>query len=245
VIQDARAKDGVTRTVLVTGGTGALGTAVTRRFLEDGHRVAATWVVEGEVGALQESLGPLGEDRRVLVETDVTDPASIDGAVQRVASELGPVDVLVHLVGAWKGGERVHEHSVETWDRMLALNLRSAFLCCRAVLPSMLERDWGRVVLVSSRTARQGRSGQAGYAVAKAGVAVLAESIAEETRGTQVTANVIAPSTLDTPANRRAMPDADPARWVGPDDVAASIAYLASEEAGQLRGAWLPVYGSA
>jgi NAD(P)-dependent dehydrogenase (short-subunit alcohol dehydrogenase family) len=233
------------RTVLITGGTGALGTAVTTRFLEAGYRVATTWVVEKEAEALSSALGGLGEDRRLLVETNVTDEASIEAALQRIASHLSPVDVLVHLVGAWKGGEHVHEHSVETWDRMFELNLRSAFLCCRAVLPSMLERDWGRIVLTSSRTARQGRAGQAGYAIAKAGVAVLAETIAEETRGTSVTANVIAPSTLDTPANRRAMPDADPARWVGPEDVAASIAYLASEEAGQLRGAWLPVYGSA
>ena len=237
--------DKADRTVLITGGTGALGTAVTRRFLDDGYRVAVTWVVEPETVALREALGPMGDDRLALVETDVTDPASIENALGRVGSELGPVDVLVHLVGAWKGGEHVHEHSIETWDRMFDLNLRSAFLCSRAVLPSMLERGWGRVVLVSSRTARQGRAGQAGYAVAKAGVAVLAETIAEETRGTNVTANVIAPSTLDTPANRRAMPDADPARWVGPEDVAASIAYLASDAAGQLRGAWLPVYGSA
>jgi NAD(P)-dependent dehydrogenase (short-subunit alcohol dehydrogenase family) len=233
------------RTVLITGGTGALGTAVTKRFLEDGHRVAATWVVEAEAVALEDALGATADGRLALVETDVTNAWSIDSALQRVGSELGPVDVLVHLVGAWKGGERVHEHPIETWDQMLDLNLRSAFLVCRAALPSMLERGWGRIVLVSSRTARQGRTGQAGYAVAKAGVAVLAQTIAEETKGTAVTANVIAPSTLDTPANRRAMPDAEATSWVTPDDVAASIAYLSSEEAGQLRGAWLPVYGSA
>lgn len=128
---------------------------------------------------------------------------------------------------------------------MMDLNLRSAFLCSRAVLPGMRERDWGRVVLVSSRTAHENRSGQAAYAIAKAGVAVLAETIAEESRGTRITANVIAPSTLDTPANRRAMPDADHSAWVSPADIAASIAFLASEEAGQLRGAWLPAYGSA
>lgn len=233
------------RTVLITGGTGALGSAVTRRFLEDGHRVATTWVVEPEATALTEELGDLGADRRMLVETNVTDEASIARSLEEVASKLGPVEVLVHLVGAWRGGEPVHEHSLATWDRMLELNLRSAFLCSRAVLPSMLDSGWGRIVLVSSRTARQDRSGQAAYAIAKAGVAVLAETIAEETVGTAVTANVIAPSTLDTPANRKSMPNADHDSWVSPDDVAASIAYLASEEAGQLRGAWLPAYGSA
>lgn len=231
------------RTVLVTGGTGALGTAVTKRLLGDGHRVAATWVVKEEAETLRDSNG--NTDRLVLVETDVLDPTSIAATVEDVEAAFGPVDVLVHLVGGWKGGEPVHELSLETWDRMLDLNLRSALLCCRAVLPSMRGRGWGRVVLVSSRTARQGRSGQAAYAVAKAGVALLAETIAEENRGLDVTANVIAPSTLDTPANRAAMPDSDFGDWVPPSDAAASISFLASDAAGQLRGAWLPVYGSA
>jgi len=234
----------VSRTVLVTGGTGALGGAVTRRFLEDGHRVAATWMHEAGLDPLRAQLGPLSE-RLTLTRADVTDPASVGTLVDDVTSQLGPIEVLVHLVGAYAGGEPVHDHSIEAWQRMLDVNLRSAFICCRAVLPSMRERDWGRVVLVSSRTARSGRAGQAAYAVAKAGVGVLAETIAEESVGTGVTANAVAPSTLDTAANRGAMPKADPSRWVPPADAAAAIAFLASEEAGQLRGSWLPVFGSA
>jgi NAD(P)-dependent dehydrogenase (short-subunit alcohol dehydrogenase family) len=233
------------RTVLVTGGTGALGGAVTTRFLDDGYRVAATWVAKEEAETLAEQFDDGAKERLILVETDVTDPESIATSLEDVEARFGPVDVLVHLVGGWKGGEEVQEHSLSTWDRMMDLNLRSAFLCCRAVLPRMRERNWGRIVLVSSRTARQNRSGQAAYAIAKAGVAVLTETIAEESRGTGVTANVIAPSTLDTPANRAAMPDADHGAWVSPSDVAASIAFLATEDAGPLRGAWFPVYGSA
>lgn len=231
------------RTIFVTGGTGALGAAVTMRLLDDGHRLAATWVVKEEAEALRDSIG--GTERLILVETDVTDPPSIAATVEDVEAAFGPVEVLAHLVGAWRGGEPVDELSLDTWDRMLDLNLRSAVLCCRAVLPSMRERGWGRVVLVSSRTAREGRSGQVAYAVAKAGVAVLAETIAEENQGLDVTANVIAPSTLDTPANRAAMPDSDFSAWVPPADAAASISFLASDAAGQLRGAWLPVYGSS
>lgn len=234
----------MTRTVFITGGTGALGTAVTQRFLDDGYRVAVTWVVKEEAETMREQVG---EDpaRIMLVECDVTDPDALRNAVEGVRQNFGPVEVLVHLVGGWRGGEPVHEHSLATWDRMLDLNLRSAFLAANAVLPAMLEQDWGRIVFISSRTARSGRSGQAAYAIAKAGVAVLAETISEETRGTGVTANVVAPSTLDTEANRRSMPDADPTKWVKPSDVAASIAFLSSDPAGQLRGAWLPVYGSA
>ena len=128
---------------------------------------------------------------------------------------------------------------------MIKLNLTSAFLCARAALPGMLQRNRGRIIFVSSKTARTGRAGQAGYAAAKAGVAVLAETIAEETRGTGVTANTVAPSTLDTPANRKMISGGDFSTWVTPADLAASIVYLASDAAGQLRGAWLPVYGSA
>ena len=231
------------RTILVTGGTGALGTAVTKRLLDDGHNVAATWVVKEEAEALRYSIGPT--ERLVVVETNVTDPDSITNSLRDVEEALGPVEGLVHLVGAWKGGTHVHELPLDVWDRMLDLNLRTAMLCCRAVLPTMRDSGWGRIVLVSSRTARQDRSGQAAYAIAKAGVAVLAETIAEENVGLDVTANVVAPSTLDTPANRAAMPDSDFSAWVPPEDVAANISFLLSQEAGQLRGAWLPVYGSA
>lgn len=233
------------RTVLITGGTGALGSAVTQRFLDEGYRVAATWVVKEEAEALAEQFDEEVKKGLKLIETDVTDPDSIASSLEDIEAGLGPVDVLVHLVGAWKGGEEVQDHSLKAWDQMMDLNLRSAFLCSRAVLPQMRERDWGRVVFVSSRTARENRSGQAAYAIAKAGVAVLAETIAEESLGTGITANVVAPSTIDTPATRESMPDADHSGWVSPSDVAASIAFLASEEAGQLRGAWLPVYGSA
>ncbi|MDQ3766517.1 MAG: SDR family oxidoreductase [Actinomycetota bacterium] len=230
----------MTRTVLITGGSGALGKAVTRRFVEDGHRVAVTRRVAAEIEGQSDLT-----DRLTLVEADVTDEASVQAAVDNVSDRLGHVEVLAHLVGGWKGGEPVHEHSLETWDRMLGLHLRSAFLFCRAVLPAMQKGGWGRIVLVSARAARSGRAGQAGYAVAKAGVAVLAETIAEENRGGDVTANVVAPSIIDTPANRDSMPGSDPSVWVPPADLAASVMFLASEEAGQLRGAWLPAFGSA
>jgi NAD(P)-dependent dehydrogenase (short-subunit alcohol dehydrogenase family) len=233
----------ITRTVLVTGGTGALGTAVTKRLLDDGHRVAATWVVKEEAEVRRQILGP----PNIFCCSKPMSPTQAPSrpSLEDIEADFGSVDVLVHLVGAWKSGEAVHEASPDTWDQMLDLNLRSAFLCSRAVLPAMHKQGWGRTVLVSSRTARQDRSGQAAYAIAKAGVAVLAETIAEENRGLDITANVVAPSTLDTPANRAAMPDSDFSAWVPQDDVAASIAFLASQEAGQLRGAWLPVYGSA
>lgn len=232
------------RSVLITGGTGAIGSAVTRRFLEDGHRVAVTWIVQEERDELVADVGPLGE-RLFELRADVTDADEVAAAVGAIEDRNGPVDALVHLVGGWRGDAAVHEDSVETWERLFGLNVVSAAVCAGATLPGMLERGWGRIALVSARAARQERAGQAAYAVAKAGVGVLAEAIAEETRGTGVTANAVAPSVVDTPANRRSMPDADPSAWVPPSDLAAILAFLCSEEAGQLRGGWLPVYGSA
>lgn len=232
------------RTVLVTGGTGALGRTLAHRLLEDGNRVAITWHSKDKAQSLSEQLDAF-HDRLTLVEADVTDPQSVATAVQRTETQLGTVEALVHLVGGWGGGAPIHEHSIATWDRVMELNLRSAFICCRAVLPGMYALGWGRVVLVSSRAARQVRGTQGAYAVAKAGVSVLAETIAEESRGTNVTANVIAPSILDTPSNRAAMPHADHSKWVSLEDVAAAVTFLISEPAGQLRGTWLPLFGSA
>jgi NAD(P)-dependent dehydrogenase (short-subunit alcohol dehydrogenase family) len=171
---------------------------------------------------------------------DVTDPESIAAVV----SGHGPIAALVHLAGAYEGGAPLHETPVETWDSMQAVNLRSAFLCARAVLPGMLEAGWGRVVFVSSRSAHRGLSGNAAYSVAKSSLGTLARAIAEECRGTGVTANVVAPSTVDTPANRAAWPEASHDKWVAPESVAAAISFMTSDAAGDVRGAWLPVYGS-
>ena len=232
------------RRILLTGGTGALGHVVTRRLLQAGHRVATTWRVEHELEHLISDLGPY-DDQLVFLAADVTDPESVDSAVDEAVAQMGGIDALVHLIGSWKGGEEVHEHSLETWNRMFEINLTSSFLCCRAALPWMRKSEWGRIVLVSARTARFDRTGQAAYAIAKAGVGLLAEVISEENHLFGVTANAIAPSILDTPANRSAMPDADPSTWIPPEDVAATIEFLCSKEAGHLRGAWLPLTGAA
>src|SRR5262252_5238884 len=213
------------RRVFVTGGTGALGSAVTRRMLEDGHGVAVTCRHDKEVADLRSALGALAADL-VVIAADVTDEDSFGGALAHFHDRLGSVEALVHLVGAWHGGEPVQDQSLETWRSVTDLNLTSAVLCAHAVLPEMLDGGWVRLVMVSSRTAREGRNGQSAYAVAKEGVATLAEVIADECCGTGVTANTIAPSVLDTPANRRSMPSSDFTRWVPPDVAAAMVAFL-------------------
>lgn len=232
------------RAVLVTGGTGTLGAVVRDRFLEDGHRVVATsrpgdspQMVTGGDGHPAEGFH--------LFQSDVTQQSSVGELVHQTIAKLGTIEVLVHLVGGWAGGDPLQNTSLETWERMFALNLRSAFLCSRAVLPVMREQRWGRLVFVSAEAAQRGRRHQGAYAIAKAGVTVLAETIAEENEDLDVTANVVGPSALDTPVNRAARGSADPSSLVPLEDVAKMIAFLASEEAGQLRGAWLPAFGRA
>lgn len=230
------------RSVLVTGGTGGLGTAVTNRFLEEGHNVVATSRLGGSVETVTGS--HFGEQVHLLL-ADVTDWDSVAELVDRTVAKLGTIDVLVHLVGGWEGGQPLQDVSLETWERMLEVNLRSAFLCSRAVLPIMRRQGWGRIVFVSSEAARSGRRHQGAYAVAKAGVAVLAETIAEENNDLDLTANVVAPSSLDSRANRATLAAAGDSSLVSVEDVAKMISFLASVEAGQLRGAWLPALGRA
>lgn len=220
----------MSRRALVTGGTGALGRAVLERLARDGYDLV---VASRHPPADSAAVAP------TFVGADVTDESSVADLVRAA----GPVDALVHLVGVYRGGATVPDTSVEDWGIALELNLTSAFLCARAVLPGMLERNWGRLVFASSRSARRGLARNAAYSVAKAGLATLAEAIAGETRGTGVTANVVAPSTIDTASNRAAWPGADHDRWVAPETVAAAISYLVSDPAGDLRGGWLPVYG--
>jgi NAD(P)-dependent dehydrogenase (short-subunit alcohol dehydrogenase family) len=234
----------MTRSVLITGATGELGTAVTNRFLEDGHHVVATSRLGGSPQTLTQSLNRFGEQLHLL-ESDVTEWNSVAELADRAVATFGTIEVLIHLVGGWAGGQPLQDVLPDTWDRMFGVNLRSAFLCSRAVLPIMRRQGWGRIVFVSSQAARSRRRNQGAYAIAKSGVAVLAETIAEENNDVDVTANVVAPSALDTATNRAALADADPSSLVPVEDVAMMIAFLSSGEAGHLRGAWLPAFGRA
>ena len=230
------------RRVLVTGGTGALGTTVTRRFLEEGHDVAVSWVVEEEADRLRHDLTEFGN--LLLVRADLTRGDDATRMLHEIEDASGPVDALVHLVGMWRGGVPLHETDDAAWDLVMDVNLRSAFNCARAVLPGMLEKGWGRLVFVSSRTAHHGQSQQVPYAVSKAAVGALAEALADETRGAGVTANAVAPSVIDTPANHSAFPDSDHALWVTPAQLAATISFLVSDEAAAITGVTLPVPGA-
>jgi NAD(P)-dependent dehydrogenase (short-subunit alcohol dehydrogenase family) len=231
------------RTILITGATGALGSAVVREFAQTQARLALTGRSEEKLAQLAADI-PLSSERILTTVADVTQAESVDSLMAAVREQFDSIDVLLNIAGGWSGGKQVGETPVEDWDRMLALNLRSAFLLSRAVLPAMLDTGWGRIIFVSSKTAITPRAKQAAYAVSKMGLITLAETIAAETKGSGVTANAILPSIIDTPTNRKFMPKADPAKWVPPQHIAATMRFLCSDEGASTNGAQIAMYGN-
>ena len=231
------------KVVLISGATGALGSAVTREFARTEARLALTGRSEQKLERLATEVG-LPAERIFTAPADVTQADGVRDLVEAIVARFEQVDVLLNTVGGWSGGKPVGETPVEEWDRMLALNLRSAFILSRMLLPLMLESGWGRIVHISSKTAVTPRAKQAAYAVAKMGVITLTEVIAAEVKGTGVTTNVILPSIIDTPANRKMMPQADPGKWVEPERIAATMRFLCSGDAASINGARIPIYGA-
>lgn len=228
------------RMAIVTGGTGALGQAVVVRLLADGLAVAVPWVVEAEARALEGRVAPAHRERLLLAPADVTDAPAFARFVDTAEARHGAVDVLVTAVGGFAGGALVDTDRA-TWDRMLALNLTSLFTGARVVVPRMLATGRGRVITVASRAVVPPAAGFIAYTVAKAGVIAFTRALAEETRGRGVTVNTVLPSTMDTPANRAAMPEADPRAWTPVAAVADAIALLASESAARITGSLVMV----
>ncbi|HEU4883965.1 MAG TPA: SDR family oxidoreductase [Longimicrobium sp.] len=229
------------RVVLVTGGSGGLGSAVTEAFLEDGWRVAVPTHSSGTSETLS-ALATRHADRLTWFAADLaTEPGAAD-AIARTVAWGGRLDAVVHTVGGYAGGAPLHETAVEEWDRMMSINLRSAFLIARAAIPRLAEG--GSLVFVSSRAALKGRKGHAAYAVSKAALLTLTEAIAEDYRG-RVRANAVLPGTIDTRANRAAMPDAKYDTWTPPAEIARVIVFLASGASGTVSGAAVPVYGDS
>jgi NAD(P)-dependent dehydrogenase (short-subunit alcohol dehydrogenase family) len=228
---------------LITGATGALGSAVTRVFAQTDARLVLTSRSVQELEQLATGV-ELSAARVSTIAADVTQPDQVQDLAKSVLSEFGQIDVLLNTVGGWSGGKTVGKTEIEDWMHMVNLNLHSAFLLSRAVLPGMHETGWGRIVHVGSKTAVQPRSKQAGYVVSKMGVIALTESIAVEVKGTGVTANVILPSIIDSEANRKMMSKADPGRWVRPEQIAAAMHFLCSDAGAIINGARIPLYGA-
>lgn len=206
------------RVVLITGGTGALGRVVTRRFLDAGCTVITTYIETDEFESVKGMLDD--PDNLIGYKVDVTAEEQVVGLVEKIVENHGRVDILLNLVGAWKGGKEMHEVDEETWDAMLSVNLKSAFLMSREVLPHMRENGFGRIISMGSKTGDDLPAEGGPYAIAKNGVTALTEILAKENQEHDITANCILPSVIDTPANRDAMGTENVEKWVQPEEIA-------------------------
>ena len=227
------------RTVMITGAAGNLGRFVAAAFTAGDANLV---LVDLRRDHLAQAFG--AEDARSLfAPADLLEQADVNRAVKAAIERFGRIDVLCNLAGGFRMGPAVHETPDADWDFLLDLNARSVLHAVRAVVPGMVGAGGGKIVNVGALSAQRGLAGMGAYCAAKSAVLRLTETMAAELREKRINVNCVLPSIIDTPENRAAMPDADPARWVAPQDLASVIAFLASPAARAIHGAALPVSG--
>ena len=226
------------RIVVITGAAGALGSVASKKFFNEGAKLA---LLDRNADAVDRQWK--GEKDVIRLETDLVSASSIESSVGCLMERFGRIDALVNIAGGFTMGPPVHETSEETWDYMLDLNAKSVFLMSRAVLPVMRKQKKGSVVNVAAKAALQGAAAMAPYVISKSAVIRLTECLAEENRQEGINVNCILPSIIDTPDNRRNMPDADFSSWVAPEAITDVIMFLVSEASRAVNGASIPVYG--
>lgn len=223
------------KVVIITGASGGLGKVVTQAFLDHGARVIGVDRSARSKNADHPSLS------HFAVALDNAQAVSM--LVKDVLAMYGRIDAVVHLVGGFAGGQRADETSDETWEEMIGVNLRPAWVLTRGVLPVMREARRGSIVAIGSSAALEPTAGLAAYGATKAALIALMRTIAAENREAGVRVNMISPNTMDTPANRAAMPDADPTKWVQPSNVASLLVWLVSDAGADVNGAVIPLPG--
>jgi NAD(P)-dependent dehydrogenase (short-subunit alcohol dehydrogenase family) len=230
--------DGVV--ALVTGASGNLGAVVARRLADEGAFVA---LPDRKPERLRGDFPEVGTGEVMAARCEITEPESVGQFVAAAEERFGRIDILVNAAGGFRYSRIDGASALEDWDQLYELNARSAFLLCRAVAPGMARRGEGAIVNVGSRAALAGAAGTSAYAASKAAVLRLTEALSAELKSSGVRVNCVLPGTIDTPQNRQAMPDADPATWVDPQALADVILFLCSPGARAIHGAALPVYG--
>jgi NAD(P)-dependent dehydrogenase (short-subunit alcohol dehydrogenase family) len=237
------------KVVLVAGGTGGLGRAVSLAFVEKGAKVIVTFQKPGDLDELKKTASrKLLEAQGSSLEgyaVDVTDEAAVTKLIDAIVEGSGRLDFLVNAVGGYAGGIKLWEMETKVFEQQLALNLRAGFVLARAAARVMVKQGSGAIVNVASKAAVDHASGAAAYAASKAAAVAMIDSLAADLKGTGVRANSILPSIIDTPANRKAMPQADFAKWPKPEEIARVILFLCSDDAKLVHGASVPVYGDS
>ncbi len=231
------------RLVVITGATGNLGRVVARRFAEEGADIVAPWRNEDKWESLRTELDAMEPGRCAGWRTDVTDEDQVKALMENAVGRFGGTYALLNLVGAFAFGENLWETDEATWDKMLDVNLKSAFLCCKHAIPVMLRGGEGRIVNVSSKAAVDVQPGSAAYAVAKGGVVTLTRALREELCDTNVTVNAVMPGIIDTPATRKLMPEADFSKWVQPGEIADVLVGLCAPAARCVSGSVIRIFG--
>jgi len=232
------------KVVLVAGGTGGLGRAVTLAFLEEGAKVIATYRKQEELDTLKIRAG-VNTVQLEGVSVDVTDEAAVRQLIEKIVGKYRRLDAMVNTVGGYAGGTKLWELETKVFDQMLALNLRSGYALSRAAVRAMLKEGHGAIVNVASKAAVDHAGGAAAYAASKSAAVALLDSLAADLQGSGVRANTVLPSIIDTEANRKAMPKADFAKWPKPEEIARVILFLCSDDARVIHGAAIPVYGDS
>jgi NAD(P)-dependent dehydrogenase (short-subunit alcohol dehydrogenase family) len=224
------------RVILITGANGGLGSFVTRTFLDAGALV---------VGAARNiSQADFPGAKFSPYSVDFTKPAEVNQTVENIVSRFGGLDILVHVLGGFAGGTTVADTDDATWEQMRDLNLSSAFYVFRAAIPYLRESGSGRVIAIGSLTAAEPHAGLSAYVTFKSALSMLVRSVAVENKDAGLTANVILPGTMDTPANRKSMPHADFAKWLPPQEVANLALWLAGKNAAHITGTLIPIEGA-
>jgi NAD(P)-dependent dehydrogenase (short-subunit alcohol dehydrogenase family) len=227
------------RTVVITGAAGALGRAVAQHFLDEGAHLAL--IDQDEARLRSVFAGRADAPPHLLVEADVASEAGMAAAAVRIEQALARVDVLIHVAGGFEMGEPVHGLSRAAWDRMMNLNAWSFVAVTKAFVPQMLGDGAGKIVAVSAASAVRGAAQMAAYVASKSALQRLVEALSQEVRAKGINVNSVAPTIMDTPANREAMPNADHSAWVSTAVAAQTIAFLASDAALSVHGQHLVV----
>ncbi len=228
------------KTILVTGGTGGLGRAISLAFLEEGATVLVTYRSQDEFDALKSAAGA-NVAKLEGKDVDVLEEAALKTFVAGIVAQHGRLDTLVNAVGGYSAGKPLWEMDAKALDQMLNLNLRAGYLLVRSIVPQMLKQGSGAIVNVAATAAINHMASASEYVASKAAALAMINSLAADLKGSGVRANTIMPSIIDTEANRKAMPDADHAKWPKPEEVARVILFLCSDDAKLVHGAAIPV----